>query len=225
MSKLRVFKFVLMAILTTKLTASSANDPTQLPSVPKQKDPITIGVTPIFSQILRLTPPSGFGPVYERPGPQSYIQKLVRFGETLDKWTQMMTITGTKDIALNPNISPKLFAEEIATDFRHDCLTSFNASGLSALNVTGYDGYVAAISCGAMANMAGQTSEEVMIIVIKGEHDYYTIQWAERGQKSDTPKVIDPVKWEEHFVKLTPIKLCALAPSPYRHCMGFKELE
>ena len=53
----------------------------------------------------------------------------------------------------------------------------------------------------------GMNSETALMIFIKGEKDYYTLQWAERGQLSSNPLPIDEGKWRAKFKKLMPIEL------------------
>ncbi|MEI7430007.1 MAG: hypothetical protein WCL27_06085 [Betaproteobacteria bacterium] len=66
-------------------------------------------------------------------------------------------------------------------------------------------------------------SESMLLIVIKGESDYYTVQWAERGDASTTPIKLDEAKWTDRFKRLAPIKLCPIIPgerAPYPSCVG-----
>ena len=63
----------------------------------------------------------------------------------------------------------------------------------------------------------------MLIIAIKGERDYYTIQWAERSGASTTPIQFDEKKWMERLKRLTPVKLCPIVPgetAPYPSCVG-----
>jgi hypothetical protein len=43
--------------------------------------------------------------------------------------------------------------------------------------------------------MVRRTSEAPLVMVIRGERDYYTVQWAERAKPSASPMVINMAKW------------------------------
>jgi len=61
----------------------------------------------------------------------------------------------------------------------------------------------------------------LLLIVVEGVKDYYTIQWAERGDASELPLKFESAKWTGRFKKLLPIKLCSLLPgeaAPYPSC-------
>lgn len=180
-------------------------------------------IAPIFSQLLMTSLPKGFKTVFEKTRGAQYIRESVLDGENENKWTQMITITGAKDLASNPNLSPKKFVENMAGGFKRACPDSFSASGISEGKISGYDGYIAIVSCGTSPTTAGQTSESAIIAAIKGERDYYTVQWAERAAPSKTPIAIDTAKWTDKFKKLAPIKLCPIVPgekAPYPSCAG-----
>lgn len=184
-------------------------------------------IAPIFSQLLMTSSPQGFKTVFENTRGTQYIRESVLDGENTNKWTEMITITGAKDLASNPNVSPKKFVESLAGGFKRACPDSFSASGISEGKISGYDGYIAIVSCGISPSTAGQTSESAIIAVIKGERDYYTVQWAERAMPSKTPIVIDATKWTDKFKKLAPIKLCPIIPgesAPYPSCAGSKRV-
>ena len=182
-------------------------------------------ITPIFSQLLVISSPQGFKTVFENARGTQYIRESVLEGENENKWTQMITITGAKDLASKPNLSPKKYAESIADGFKRACPNSFSTSSISEGKISGYDGFIAIVSCGTSPSTAGRTSESALIAVIKGESDYYTVQWAERTEPSSTPIAIDTTKWVERFKRLAPIKLCPIVPgeaAPYPSCVGSK---
>lgn len=60
-------------------------------------------------------------------------------------------------------------------------------------------------------------------LAVKGQSDYYTIQWAERGAASKSPIKVDDAKWQGRLNQLAPIKLCPVIPgeaAPYPSCVG-----
>lgn len=179
-------------------------------------------ISPVYSQLLRFSLPPGFETEFEHNDGSHYVREAVRRGETVDHWTEMVTVTGERNFALQP-LTPKAFAEGMAGGFRRACPDSFNARTLGDGKISGFDAYVGVASCGISPMTQGQTSETALIVVIKGQNDFYTLQWAERSAKSATPPDIDMKKWDERFHRLAPIRLCAIVPgekAPYRSCLN-----
>ncbi|AIY40777.1 hypothetical protein LT85_1619 [Collimonas arenae] len=180
-------------------------------------------ITPIFSQLLVLPYPAGFKIAFENTQGPRYIREAVLDKENVDEWSQMITLTGMKDLALKPEVTPKSFAENMAAGFQRACPASFSAQGIAAGKLSGYDSFVMVASCGTSPTTGGKTSEAAIIAVIKGQSDYYTIQWAERAAPSATPIAVDVNKWTEKFRQLNPIKLCPIVAgeaAPYPSCVN-----
>lgn len=179
-------------------------------------------ITRIFDQLLMFSFPKGFKPAFEDAKGSQYIQESILDGESVKKWSQMLTITGAKGLASNPNVSPQIFANKIAGGFKNACPASFNGTALGAFKLGAHDAFGAVISCG-VANPAGEPySESMLLIVVKGQSDYYTIQWAERGAASKLPIKMDDAKWQGRLKQLAPIKLCPVVPgeaAPYPSCV------
>lgn len=185
-------------------------------------------IAPIFSQLVSMSLPKGFqaAAVYEAtlPGPR-YVRETVLEGETVKQWTQMITISGAKDMASNPNITPQRFVENMAGGYKKACPDSFSAAGVPVGKLDGFETFSAILSCGTSPTTAGRTGEAAMILAIKGEHDYYTIQWAEITASSTTPVAIDTGKWTQRFFSLAPIRICPIVPGeapPYPSCADLK---
>jgi len=180
-------------------------------------------ITPIYSQLLVVMLPAGFKNAFENTQGQHYIREAVLDKENVNKWTQMITVTGIKDQALNPQVSPQSFAENMAAGFQRACPASFSGQEIGIGKISERDAFVLVASCGSSPTTAGKTSEAAVIAVIKGSNDYYTIQWAERGAASATPLAIDVAKWTEKFRQLNPIKLCPVVAgeaAPYPSCVN-----
>jgi len=179
-------------------------------------------ITRIFDQLLMFSYPKGFKPAFEDARGGQYIQESVLDGESTKKWSQMLTITGAKGLASNPNVSPQVFANKMAGGFKNACPSSFSGAALGALKIGTHDAFAAVISCG-VANPAGAAySESMLLVVVKGQSDYYTIQWAERGAASASPIRLDDAKWQGRLKQLAPIKLCPIVPgeaAPYPSCV------
>ncbi|MBA5637887.1 hypothetical protein H3H37_12565 [Duganella sp. LX20W] len=226
MNELRRVLWMAVALFVMQLEAYAASDATpQSVEALRQQGYTVKNIAPIFGQLLMTAFPPGFTTVFEKTNGGHYIREAVLQGETVDKWTEMLTITADKGLAANVNLSPQKFAEIKAGGFKNACPTSFNAKVLGEGKISGYDGFVVVLSCGTSPASAGETSESTLEVIIKGESDYYTIQWAKRDEKSATPIDIKPAEWTQRFHLLAPIKLCPIIPgeaAPYPSCIDQK---
>lgn len=177
-------------------------------------------ITPVFSQLVRFTYPAGFRPAHEQSNANQYIQESVLTGETVQKWTQMITLTGFRDVANKENISPAIVISGIAGLFQKACPNSFTYLNGGPNKIDGYDAHVAILSCGLDAQPYPH-SETTLILAIKGAKDVYTLQWAERGAPSDKALNINPEIWKQRLGALSPVRLCQKQPGekpPYPSC-------
>jgi hypothetical protein len=182
-------------------------------------------ISPIFSQLLMLSLPKGFTTVFEDTSGNQYTREAVLDGESVERWSQMITVTGAKGLAANPRVTAQSFLEQIAGGFKNACPDTFSAKGLGALKISGRDAFIAVAGCGTVSSDGSAHSESALLVAIKGAADYYTIQWAERGPASARPMTFDEAMWKDRFNKLNPIKLCPIKPGeapPYPSCMNQK---
>lgn len=178
-------------------------------------------ISPIYSQLLRFSLPRGFVTRFEQTNGDSYLREAVPAAETVENWTQMLTVTGARNLALRP-LTPKQFAEGMAGGFQRKCPESFSARSIGDGKIGGFEAMVIVASCGTSPTTHGTTSETAMLVVIRGQQDFYTIQWAERSARSASPMQIDAKKWDERLHQLTPIKLCPIVRDerpPYASCL------
>jgi hypothetical protein len=179
-------------------------------------------VTPVYSQLVMFSYPAGFKPAYAKDAGTQYIQEYVLDGETVDKWSQMVTLTGAKGLAENQEVTPQRLLQHIAGGFQRSCPSSFAAQAIGSLKISGHDAFVALVGCGTVSTGAPR-SEVAILLAIKGTADYYSIQWAERGRQSLQPPRIDAEKWLARLKQLYPIKLCGRIPNepaPYPSCIN-----
>jgi hypothetical protein len=182
-------------------------------------------ISPIFGQLVMLSLPKGFTTVFEDTSGSQYTREAVLDGETVERWSQMITVTGAKGLAANPRVTAQSFVEQIAGGFKNACPETFSAKGLGALKIGGRDAFIALAACGTVASDGSTHSESALLVAIKGAADYYTIQWAERGPASARPMSLDEARWKERFDQLGPIKLCPIKPGeapPYASCANQK---
>ena len=75
-------------------------------------------ISPIFDQLVTFTMPTNFAVVFENTKGGHYMREAVLKGETPERWTQMITVTGEKGMTLTPGSSPQIFAGTIAGGFK-----------------------------------------------------------------------------------------------------------
>jgi hypothetical protein len=206
-------------------TASAQTPAAPKTAAPKTAMPPSVTViSPIFGQLVRFALPSTFAPVsFEKTNGPSYIREAVLKGETVNAWTQMITVTGAKGVAANPQVTPQSFAVSMAAGFKKACPDTFAVKPFGAVKFGDQDGFIAVVGCGRIETTADKHGETALIIAVKGSADYYTIQWAERAPSSADKPAIDEAKWQERLGKLKPIRFCPIVPGetmPYPSCVG-----
>jgi hypothetical protein len=210
----------LLSPLTLAITAT-------LVMGPADAGPSIIAVTPIFGQVMAITYPSQFKMVNQETKGPYYLQESVKSGETVDQWSEMITLTGRQGAASLPQASAKSFVLNIFKDFQTACPATFSILELSPRNLDGRETFAAIGSCGAVstaeeASKHAAHSETALIVGIKGNADIYTIQWAQRGQPSTRPLVLEPGVWADRFKQLEPIHVCERGPNEIQSCAARK---
>jgi hypothetical protein len=179
-------------------------------------------ISPIFGQLVTFSMPSAFVAVGENTNGPSYIREAILKGETAERWTQMITVTGAKGLAGNPKASPEGFAGSIVSGFKSACPDTFAAKGFGPARFGDQDAFVAVASCGRVESSPDKHSETALVVAVKGSADYYTLQWAERTPSAGKP-VIDEAKWLDRLRQLQPIRFCPILPgepAPYSSCVS-----
>jgi hypothetical protein len=178
-------------------------------------------IRPVFSQIIAHSLPGGFVAAFENGNAVNYIQEFVPNGQTVDNWSQMITLTGAKNMALEPQVTPTAFMTRFASGFKNSCPTTFATKGIGALKVDGHDAFLALLGCGAVQSGTPR-SEVTLILAIKGKKEMYSLQWAERAAPLDKAPSLDEEKWKPRFQQLSPLRICdpvsGEAP-PYPSCL------
>jgi hypothetical protein len=192
-------------------------------AAPKRSTPSNTAISPVFGQLVSFSTPAGFVPVFENTKDTFYIRDAVPRGETLQQWTQMITVTGAKGAAGNPNLTAQALVAAIAGGFKQACPETFAVKGFGAAKFGEQDGFVAVAGCGKVNTSAEGHSETALIIAVKGSADGYSIQWAERGPPQAAIAAIDETKWQGRLHELMPIRFCPIVPgeaAPYPSCVG-----
>jgi hypothetical protein len=175
-------------------------------------------VTRVFGQIVRYDLPQGFVPAHEGGDGGFYIQEAVLQGETVQDWSQMITLTGQEG---QTGQGAEGLARFIAGNYLNACPDSFTATELTDVAVPGAVAVFSAyVSCGRVA-ATGQ-SEAMVFLAIIGTDDAYSLQWAERGPAQDSALPLDPARWMERWQALADsVMLCppvAGEGPPYPSC-------
>jgi hypothetical protein len=175
----------------------------------------------VFHQMVAFSLPSEFKavrPFFEKNKRSFYTSEHVPAGETAERWTQMITLSGTRDLALNAAVTVREAITPLATGFQRHCPETFTSTELGAQNVTGAQAAAAVVvGCGRVQSGSEGHSETALILAIKGSSDYYTLQWVRRGAPANSAPSLDAAYWTKQLERLQPIKLCALDGSP---CAG-----
>jgi hypothetical protein len=179
-------------------------------------------ISPVYGQFVMFSMPRNFAAIGENTNGPSYIREAVPKGETAERWTEMITVTGAKGLVGNPKVSPEAFAGSIVGGFKSACPDSFAAKALGPAKFGEHDAFVAVTGCGRVEQAPDKHSETALVIAVKGSADYYTLQWAERTPSTAKP-AIDDAKWLERLRLLQPIRFCEIVAgerAPYPSCVG-----
>jgi hypothetical protein len=183
-----------------------------------------VAITPVFTQLVMFALPPEFKsqkPTYEKNSGSFYIREQVPDGETLGKWSRMITLTGARGLAANPSATPQAMLARMSADFRRNCPDSFSSAAPGPHKVDGYDAYQIIASCSRVQSDKDAYSESAIMLTVKGANDYYTLQWTERGRDSAHPPPVDVDYWTKRLARLNPIRLCPIVPgesAPYPSC-------
>jgi len=187
-------------------------------------EPHLAAITPVFAQLVMFSLPPEFKsqkPTYEKNSGSFYIREQVPEGESLGKWSRMITLSGTRGLATNPNATPQAMLARMSADFQRNCPDNFSTAAPGPQKVDGYDAYEVIVSCGRVQSGKESYGESAIMLTVKGSNDYYTLQWTERGHDSAETRSIDVAYWTKQLARLNPIRLCPIVPgegAPYSSC-------
>jgi hypothetical protein len=177
--------------------------------------------TPVFSQLVMFSLPPEFKSAkatYENKGDSFYLREQVPEGETLAKWSRMITLSGTRGLAANPEATPQRLLARMTLDFQRNCPGTFSTNAPGEQKIDGYDAYEVIVSCGHVQSDKQVYGVSAVMLTVKGAKDFYTLQWTERGRDSAQPPAIDAAYWGRQLARLTPIRLCPIESAPYPSC-------
>lgn len=179
-------------------------------------------IAPVFAQLVTAPLPQGFVSAYENASDTGYLNEAVPDGETVQEWSQMITLTGAKGMALGDQPTDALgFAEYLAESYNQACPGSMSAAALKAAPVPGVrDMFAGYLSCGTLTGT--DMSESMVFLVLVGAEDIYTLQWAEHGPASATPIAFAGAAWLDRLEQLqASARVCDIVAGeepPYPSC-------
>lgn len=177
--------------------------------------------TPVFDQIVSYHLPQGFIPSFEQANQRSYIQEAVPAGESVENWSEMITMTGMRD-GSDPKQTLEAAAEILAGHYQQACPATFAEQSLGNSEIDGNEAMTVFLGCGTVAATQGNVSETAVIRFIKGPTGHYTVQWAERGAALETAPSFNPEQWKRRLADLSDIRLCDRVEgekAPYPSCI------
>jgi len=180
-------------------------------------------IAPVFSQLITGPLPDGFQPAFENADAAGYINESLPKGETLENWTQLITLTAAKGLAVaDPPTTALGFAEFLAGKYKAACPDAYVAEQFETPAIKGArESFMGYLSCGAVNG--GPQSESMVFMVMVGAQDIYTLQWAEHDAASETGVAYVAEKWGPRLdIMITATRLCEILPgeaAPYPSCV------
>lgn len=176
-------------------------------------------ITRLFSQNLLYFVPTRFVRADASTGKDQYLREYVLKGENTQRWTQMITVTATRDATTRGGVTPRGLLAVMAQATRQSCPDTFTAADLGETVVTGYPAQIAVVGCGTEGKEAHGV--QTLIIAIQGEKDLYTVQWAERTAAAKAPPKFDANRLQDRVTELMPLRLCATTKEqpPFADCL------
>jgi hypothetical protein len=230
----RYASFIVSTTLASAAALSSASAQNQ-PAAPNRPPGIGANgqgmatavptITPVFSQLILFTLPAHFVIGSDQRSGGFYLREHVPAGESVESWSTMVTLTGFKDLALNPSASLQGYLGRITAGYESHCPGTYAVNQLGPRLIDGRDAFAVIVSCGSVTEGASAHSESSILLGIKGSADYYTLQWAERGSPSDKPMNLPTDFWTARLAQLYPIKLCPIVAgerAPFPSCLNRK---
>lgn len=187
--------------------------------------PAAAVVAPIFDELFVHQVPAGFKAQAEQTQASVYLRTFVLASDpSTGPWTQRILVSGTKDLGLQAELTPAMFAMQIAKGFQSSCPTSFAGGRVAEANIgTGHSVYVMLVACGShtLTTNKAPTSEVALVAVVKGDKNMYSVQWSERGEAVATKPEPDRAVWGQRLKAITPFLVCPLKAgeaAPYASC-------
>lgn len=178
----------------------------------------TTATAQVYSRITAFAVPLGFVGVYEHEENGSYLLELVPEGQTVEDWSEMITLSGAEGIAAQMPV-PLDMAYAIGAGYQESCPDTYSGSDEGKQNIPGAEAaHLVMFSCGD----GGGYSESAMILVAVSGEDIFTLQWAERAAMVPGQMQHNPEVWLPRMASLLSLRLCPVVAGeepPYPSCL------
>ncbi|AGK58773.1 hypothetical protein HYPDE_35508 [Hyphomicrobium denitrificans 1NES1] len=176
-------------------------------------------IAPVLGQLVGFTLPGGFEIQKAQADGGRYFRAAIPKGESIDNWSQLISITGAKDIDKDPKKTAQFIAANISGSIQKLCPDTFSVKPLGSTKINGQDGFVAITSCGKVE--PDKHRETALTVAIKTNEAVYTIQWTERTPANAENLTIDEEKWKGRLKQMVPFRVCPVVAGekvPYPSC-------
>ncbi len=183
---------------------------------------------PVYGQVVSFPLTLAAAPVFQVETPEGFfLMEWVPEGDSAEEWTQMQTLTGHQGVGQGVDAEGAArVGESIAVHFlngyRGACQGEVAALPLPlTLDQGSRASFAAYLGCPQVTGT--DHSEEMVILVMVGAEDSYTLQWAERGPRP-ARAAFDAAafdRWRPRIESLSQARLCIPAPGegePYPSC-------
>lgn len=213
-------RIALPALLLTCSTASIAGDINEAIDAQAQamraayraSPDRPIGVTfPLYERVLAFDMLRGFVPVYENVNGDFYITEFVPDGQSIESWTQMVTVTAQRNGA-GSQLDHVTQASQ-TFDTLNGCNTGLVFKQLGQRQVhPDVSAVIISRSCKEVSGNAyvgaKATGEQNLILHFSDGRDVYTLQFAVRGPFDRGKRPISDAQAIPQLAKFGTIKLC-----------------
>jgi hypothetical protein len=181
-------------------------------------------IMPIFGELFAYSIPPQFRLQAAQVKSNMYLRSSILRSDDDSAWTQRLLLTAYKDLAKQAGQTPLSVATAIAANFQRACPTTFFGKSLAdGKTGMGHEMHVMFVSCGThtQTNAKTATSESTMIFAIKGNLNFFALQWSERGAPIDKVLAPDLTVWRERMRLVGPILICDPVEgeaAPYPSC-------
>ena len=173
-------------------------------------------IAPVFHEYVLFSLPGTFQvTAREQTNSASYLREIPLRGETVEHWTQLVTLSGANGMASKPGVTVQTLSQNLVSQYQAGCPDTFGVMPGTAGKISGVDAEFLLMGCGSVQDKNGRPgamhSETTLMVVLKGSSDVYTLQWAQHGPSVQGHLKIDSAPWIKRMAILQPIKVCPLA--------------
>ncbi|MEO8530495.1 MAG: hypothetical protein ABI459_04690 [Deltaproteobacteria bacterium] len=176
---------------------------------------------PVGGKTITFDVPDGYVQTFEQATDKAFIRGYSP-PEVADKpWTELITLTVTRNLAGLPSLSTVDFANFGLSALQSQCLGDFGKDVISAedYTVSGQPALAIFIACANDTGKPDGHAQQVAFIAFRGTGDFYAIQWIERSAPSEKAAPYDKAIWQDRVDMLVAsARLCDLKDGEAAPC-------